>query len=514
MYVKRDSVLLKTLASFAHITNAEDLIPRENAAIPINDAIVERTPSTARITRSNSSYTRLSDATKHTNTKSRRSKRIQNKERAKRAKLNVDGPLGYFDALPPEVAEQVFLKMDLISLSRLALTSKTMMQRLIHFSICRPTLKRTIAYKSISLNPFPGDKKLCNQKLFYSLGLLMKRASCLWTTSRRLSLMVTLVKEIDILIDHSNCASINCREVGMLCYYGTLLQTFIAGWDSAECTKVLMVIDNQAEIKKKLTELLRVGYRGHFRRVGDAVLDDQQLNEIKIRYHYLKLFVEAASTPSERWLWLLRILAQYNREERAILLLMMFLPLDNEGKITWDSLLMEDNPESLIAITCVANVVSNSYRFSGRCKDIAITEDDIIGVCIKMMEFPGRWSHAKMANFAVFLPIDIRSKFLAELWTSDNLEATNVIIELAQFQFFRAVDKKEFINTLILAGNHLREPYFPNAVFQFMFMEISRKIRRNMSPAWMNDLNVSEVNRAIYLFNQMGTSLTQVLFQQ
>ena len=92
-----------------------------------------------------------------------------------------------------------------------------------------------------------------------------------------------------------------------------------------------MVIDNQAEIKKKLTELLRVGYRGHFRRVGDAVLDDQQLNEIKIRYHYLKLFVEAASTPSERWLWLLRILAQYNREERAILLLMMFLPLDNEG---------------------------------------------------------------------------------------------------------------------------------------------------------------------------------------
>ena len=62
--------------------------------------------------RSNSSYTRLSDATKHTNTKSRRSKRIQNKERAKRAKLNVDGPLGYFDALPPEVAEQVFLKMD------------------------------------------------------------------------------------------------------------------------------------------------------------------------------------------------------------------------------------------------------------------------------------------------------------------------------------------------------------------------------------------------------------------
>jgi hypothetical protein len=48
-------------------------------------------------------------------------------------------------------------------------------------------------------------------------------------------------------------------------------------------------------------------------------------------------------------------------------------------------LLVEDNPESLVALTYVANVVSNSYRFSGRCKDVAITEDDIIGVCIKMM---------------------------------------------------------------------------------------------------------------------------------
>jgi hypothetical protein len=92
-----------------------------------------------------------------------------------------------------------------------------------------------------------------------------------------------------------------------------------------------MVIDKQVEIKKKFKELLRIGYRGHFRRVAEAVLADQQLNKIKIRYHYLKLFVEAASPPSEGWVWLLRILTQYNREERAILLLLMYLPLDNEG---------------------------------------------------------------------------------------------------------------------------------------------------------------------------------------
>ena len=86
------------------------------------------------------------------------------------------------------------------------------------------------------------DLNDCQKFQFCSLGLLMKRASCLWATSRRLSLMVTLVKEIDILIDHSNCASINCREVGMLCYYGTLLQTFIAGWHSAECTQVSLML--------------------------------------------------------------------------------------------------------------------------------------------------------------------------------------------------------------------------------------------------------------------------------
>jgi hypothetical protein len=42
-----------------------------------------------------------------------------------------------------------------------------------------------------------------------------------------------------------------------------------------------------------------------------------------------------------------------------------------------------------------------------------------------------------MAKFAELMPIEIRSKFIAELWTSDNLEA-HFIIELF-VRCFRAV---------------------------------------------------------------------------
>ncbi|KAF0289804.1 F-box only protein 47 [Amphibalanus amphitrite] len=227
----------------------------------------------------------------------------------------------------------VFQWLDAVSLSRLALTAKSV-RALVEAWLATP---RAIA---CLVPPLPDGADLVGPPgpgllvTFQRLGLLQKRVTCLYFTKDRLRRLWDFVNQVDA---RWSAAGVSVPCVVTLACYGRFLHAAIAGWEECECDKVFRALSSRC-CMTQLAERVLSGPAG-------AAPQD----EVNLRLFYSNapgccgrlVLLDPCRTARDRQLWTERILAGHSVHRQARLLYLLY------GPRTHKELLWEETTDSI-----------------------------------------------------------------------------------------------------------------------------------------------------------------------
>lgn len=127
-----------------------------------------------------------------------------------------------------------------------------------------------------------------------------------------------------------------------LCF-GSILQTFISGWDETECTKVIHLISSFFPTFLKRLIILPISLQvfvylnarlllsQSIIRFVSSEMGEDLVNERFIRQQMRGLFLDNSADDRERAMWIGFIAQQFSTSKLAKVILLLYAPLDSEG---------------------------------------------------------------------------------------------------------------------------------------------------------------------------------------
>ncbi|XP_071955842.1 F-box only protein 47-like [Antedon mediterranea] len=300
----------------------------------------------------------------------RRSKRIERRVLSRcYTKLVTESVLGYFEILPAEIQYHIMKFLSVEELSILSLVSKAVRDFVLKYMLT--------PIKTNQFYPRPCDSIGRQTKLlrmwivvsnhFKNLGLLVKRATCLFPTKERLKIMEKFFSQLAYFSDSTSHDALSC--------YGSFLFVFVKGWEEKECHRAFTYVSDMHNFYKKLLPVLsnKPGF-----------LKDQ---ELLVRCFYRCVFLDRCENSNEFGVWLSFILRSLPIVYQARLIFILYGPLSNatEG-VNWNAM-SED---------------SDSYSNAGDLADLALaikalfkhkscSDDDIISILEELTSCPKEW---------------------------------------------------------------------------------------------------------------------------
>lgn len=208
--------------------------------------------------------------------------------------------------LPLEVLFHVFLQCDVDSLGVLSICSTFMRDRVAGFLAWAP------AVKALSFNRMQQKDAIKHCK---SLGVLMKRVTCLFPTKDRLRIMLRFIERF--VSRPALVRSRLPRDVDATCrqwhQYGAFLMAAVVGWVDSECQLVYEVLAGLSSAHRFTARVL--GARpGHLRR-----------EELALR-HFIRCLFLSEVRNEDSCAWLFRLLQPWPLVFRAKLIFIIYGP--------------------------------------------------------------------------------------------------------------------------------------------------------------------------------------------
>ncbi|XP_019639798.1 PREDICTED: F-box only protein 47-like [Branchiostoma belcheri] len=178
----------------------------------------------------------------------RRSSRLIFKERSlSNSRAIQDGPLGFFQILPVEMVYNILYELAIVDLSVLTIVSKAVRGLVECFMDSKRGEDRLLL--RVSLHKPASQDHAGLMQHFRRLGVLQKRATCLYTTRDRLRIIEQFIQKMDLM----SCFGCSNQCLALTCY-GRFLHTVIAGWDEMECLRVYVLVNTH--VQRRLNQVL------------------------------------------------------------------------------------------------------------------------------------------------------------------------------------------------------------------------------------------------------------------
>ncbi|KAG0414052.1 hypothetical protein HPB47_008792 [Ixodes persulcatus] len=365
-------------------------------------------------------------------------------------------PMGDLQRLPPELLVQIFLRCEACSLGVLSMCSKALRDRVAEFVGSNSGVR--------SLGP-PCPPSSVVLQYCRTLGVLMKRITCLFPTKERLKMMLRF---IEMYVSRPRLVRSRLIRPGELeasvvrwRRYGAFIMAAIAGWDDAECLLVhelLQGITGAHSFASKCvsrprlvrSRLIRPGELEasvvRWRRYGAFIMaaiagwDDAECllvhellqgitgahsfaskvlsarpdrfrrDELALRSFVRSLFLREASE-DEAVAWLSRLLAPWPLVFRAKLLYLVYGPCCQHA-IFWDvPSVPQSAAQSELLVTALSELGSalRSLHEHG----LGWTHDDTVTVLEELIVLPRAWLPLNAASLLCLCGRDIAVLVLA-----------------------------------------------------------------------------------------------------
>ncbi|XP_074637810.1 F-box only protein 47-like [Acropora palmata] len=234
--------------------------------------------------------------------------------------------LGLFDALPREMRFGIFGFTLPADLGQLSLTSRKFRDEIMEYIHNNEALLLIVPHihakreKGSSEIFITMETEYCCSH-FKQLGILLKRATCLFSTKERL-------KEVGIILDklkdtHSRICSTLGSDIAYSCY-GKFLHSFVAGWEDDEKFKAYLAIKGASCLDDRIRQVLR------------SLPGSQPWYERYIRVFCREIFLDKSSDLNEKGFWLCKILKPWPLVFQARLLYIIYGPVNEDnGTVDW-----------------------------------------------------------------------------------------------------------------------------------------------------------------------------------
>ncbi|XP_046463735.1 F-box only protein 47-like [Daphnia pulex] len=216
-----------------------------------------------------------------------------------------------FGKLTEDLMFYIFRCLTLDELSQMAISSKAMGKVIYIYIMGEDFAQRVARLLTTS-----------NHHIFrhsFHVGQLLKRTSFLFTVDSRLKFFYHHIETVQRLVEKKESAN----SIDTLPFVGAVLQSFIAGWDEGECFKVFTFLSDRLFL-----------YRSISRFVCDPPGTDLD-NELFLRRNLRFLFLDRSVTDYDRAIWIGFISNQIGTAQLANVLLLLYAPIDAQGKIDW-----------------------------------------------------------------------------------------------------------------------------------------------------------------------------------
>ncbi|XP_014671836.1 PREDICTED: F-box only protein 47-like [Priapulus caudatus] len=322
----------------------------------------------------------------------RKSQRLEFKEmEVKKMDTIQYGPLGYFDLIPVEVIFKIFGVMSVEDLSLLIITSKAMRNLAELYRMTQESINRlSIPRESIDIT----HSQEYYVKHFRSLGLLMKRSTCLYSTRDRLKTCEIFLRRLDQI--RLEVCSRHGKGAGLFCY-GKFISTMLTGWDDHECQRAFRSIQVSSDLVKNMDITLKSSY-GQFPRT-----------EMNLRLFLRKVFLDQYEKQADRAFWLSLMLKPWPIVNQAKLLYLLYGPVCNE-EVMWD-VLSFNTPATLDQSTRYLHALAEAIR-TMHTHNKQWSEDDVISIVDELTSTCMEWLAENLANLLLFCGTTITVKFM------------------------------------------------------------------------------------------------------
>ncbi|XP_078349063.1 F-box only protein 47-like [Oculina patagonica] len=305
-----------------------------------------------------------------------------------KSSFHLRSPLGLFGLLPREMRFRVFGFTPLADLGQLSLASRIFTDEVMKY------LHNNDALLVIVPNVHFNSDEECSQVFmalkteycwnhFKDLGILLKRATCLYSTKERL-------KEVGIVLDklkdtHSKICNTLGSDVAYSCY-GKFLHSFVAGWEDDEKFKAYLAIKGASCLDDRISQVLR------------STPGSQPWYEKYIRVFCREIFLDKASDLVEKGFWLCKILKPWPLVFQARLLYILYGPVnDDNGTVDWST--VESCPTYFGVEDAELRELADALKILHvYCDTKDWNEDDFISVFEELTSIPTDWCLENVAK--------------------------------------------------------------------------------------------------------------------
>ncbi|XP_033117479.1 F-box only protein 47-like isoform X2 [Anneissia japonica] len=242
---------------------------------------------------------------------------------------------------------------------------------------------------------------------FKSLGLLVKRATCLHPTKERLKIMDKFVSQLAYFTDPISHDALSC--------YGSFLFRMLRGWEEKECYRAFTYVSDTHSFYKKLLPVLSN---------EPGSLQEQ---ELLVRCFYRCVFLDRCENCSEFGVWLSFILRTLPIVYQARLLFILFGPLSptTEG-INWNAMSEETLGNHSYGKT--SDLVDLALAIKSLFKHGTSTDDDVVSILQELTCCPSEWSVESTAHLLMLCGETISYKVLGSKAVNGRMNELGSII--------------------------------------------------------------------------------------
>jgi len=302
--------------------------------------------------------------------------------------------LGDFTELPIEVIHVILDYLPIADISRLALSSKSFRDVLIEWmDTVRPHNRLLPHFRQIvpllwvlpclavdsQPQPLPTDFRLDCRRI----GGLLKRLTCLFSTQRRLNIFKRFADNIEKIVQKK--ITDGRTEDLTRAASGIILHSFIAGWDRSECLNVF----NSLSRMYNLHSLVE-------RHLGDPNQESWEMHRF-IRLHLRSLFLDFCAE-SDRSIWVSIVFdpAERSHSQVAQLLILLYAPIQQGGKIDWTFVDGEYDPSIVL-------VDGHPHSFKFLADTLMLLPKPSCKLLDSLFGTPWTWDHQSIGALFLFL---------------------------------------------------------------------------------------------------------------
>ncbi|XP_071809657.1 F-box only protein 47-like isoform X1 [Asterias amurensis] len=326
----------------------------------------------------------------------RRSTRLKIKDFQSRVSWSVESePLGYFTLLPTELMYQILHTLTIQDIGILSLTSKSLRDVISVYINSKSGMKRIQPRKLVHLRKHSCKRTICDNHMthYRNIGLLLKRATCLYPTRERLRILENCVSRLQGVNRIFTCQALSC--------HGQLLSTFTRGWEERECMRAYLTVSESQSMTNKILMMLS----------GNPGSNSQV--EIKTRRFFRHVLLDQCKVMEDLSMWLNFILKPFPMVHQARMLYLLYGPLcPNTDVIFWECMAEPSIGEGESRHRAIAPLSEIAMALKALFMHKEWSDDDVISVLEELTGCPDEWLIENIARLLILCGESITLKVL------------------------------------------------------------------------------------------------------